>query len=317
MSKEEDTAQHEPQAAQSTSSWFPALPAPVKRVFDSFPLVTYPPNALPSRSHRQSGEHVLYVFTDARGARRGVPSFNPQCLKWQAYLRFSGIEFRTASSSNHASPNGSLPYLLPADSILPVASSKLHKWVKTQLQNSLSEDGEQGKGPRYEPYMSLLDHRIRNAWLYTLYLHEPNFTSVARRLYVEPTTTNPLVRRALAYELQQAARTELLKGSSSSTSISSPSSSFYSTSSGYIDVDDILAEANSAFEALSTLLGDDEFFFGAPQPGVFDASVFAYTHLILDEGMGWKQNFLGRYLRRYENLVQHRDRLHEEYFSNS
>lgn len=173
---------------------------------------------------------------------------------------------------------------------------------------------EQRESVRYEPYMSLLDHRIRQAWLYTLYLHDPNFTAVARRLYVEPTTSNAIVRTTLAYQLQHAARTELLKGSSSSTSISSSSPSFYAVSAPYIDVDDILAEANNAFEALSTLLGGDEFFFGASQPGLFDASVFAYTHLILDEKMEWKENLLGRYLKRYDNLVGHWRRLREEYF---
>jgi metaxin len=96
--------------------------------------------------------------------------------------------------------------------------------------------------------------------------------------------------------LQQAARDELLK---------------YST---YIDIDDLEAEAGSAFEALSTLLGDDLNFFGRDNPGLFDASVFAYTQLLLDDDLGWKQNRLAQHLRRHENLVQHRQRLLERYF---
>lgn len=124
-----------------------------------------------------------------------------------------------------------------------------------------------------------------------LYLDSENFEAVARRLYVIPATTNSIVRAALGIQLQQAARDELLK------------------TSKYIDVADLEGDAGSAFEALSSLLGEDEHFFGRPKPGLFDASVFAYTHLILDESMGWKQNRLAQLLREHSNLVQHRERL--------
>ena len=131
--------------------------------------------------------------------------------------------------------------------------------------------------------------------LYTLYLDNENFNAVARRLYVNPSTTNSIVRSALSAQLQQAARTELLK------------------LSHYIDADDLIAEAGNAFEALSSLLSDNEYFFGRPKPGLFDAEVFAYTHLILDEKMGWKRNALGPLLKKHENLVQHRERLLERF----
>lgn len=108
---------------------------------------------------------------------------------------------------------------------------------------------------------------------------------------MDPTTTNPLVRAALAFELRQAAQTELLK------------------TSQYVDASALEAEAGEAFEALSTLLGDDQHFFARPNPGLFDASVFAYTHLVLDDKMGWKQNRLGQLLKQHTNLVQHRERL--------
>lgn len=124
-----------------------------------------------------------------------------------------------------------------------------------------------------------------------LYLDHDNFEAVARRLYVHPTTNSSVVRSALGVQLQQAARDELLK------------------TSRYIEWADLEGDAGSAFEALSSLLGEDENFFGRPTPGLFDASVFAYTHLILDTGMGWKHNRLAQLLQRHPNLVQHRERL--------
>lgn len=73
-------------------------------------------------------------------------------------------------------------------------------------------------------------------------------------------------------------------------------------------------DAQNAFAALSTLLGESEYFFGAGKPSLFDASVFSYTHLLLDEGMGWKEDRMTRGLEKYHNLVQHRERILVVYF---
>ncbi|KAL4977374.1 hypothetical protein BDW66DRAFT_39511 [Aspergillus desertorum] len=267
-----------------------SVPAPVRRVFDRFPLLTYPANDLPHHAASGRSRNQLFVFIDAAGARRGRPSFNPQCLKWQAYLRFVGIDFELVPSNNHASPSGVLPFLLPALPVgtgAPIPPNKLQKWAIEEIHC----EEEQQLNVRFEVYSSLLDTRIRNAWLYHLYLNHDNFEAVARRLYVDPSTTNTAVRAALAAQLQQAARDELLK------------------SSPYIDAGALEAEAAEALEALSTLLGDKDYFFERPKPGLFDASVFAYTHLILDQKMGWKYNRLQQVLSQFKNIVQHRERL--------
>lgn len=65
---------------------FFSVPAPIKRIFDRFPLTTYPPNDLPERSGTNPQGNRLFVFADATSARRGKPSFNPQCLKWQVSI---------------------------------------------------------------------------------------------------------------------------------------------------------------------------------------------------------------------------------------
>lgn len=72
----------ESSSATPTRSFF-SIPAPLKVIFDKFPLVTYPANDIPQRIPSQRRDNQLFVFTDAAGARRGRPSFNPQCLKWQ------------------------------------------------------------------------------------------------------------------------------------------------------------------------------------------------------------------------------------------
>lgn len=147
-----------------------------------------------------------------------------------------------------------------------------------------------------EAYMSLIDHNIRNSWLYHLYLDQQNFRSVAWPLYVEVTSSNPLVQETIAHQLRSAARDELLKTFT------------------IIDSGELYQNADDAFQALSTLLGGSQYFFDADKPGLFDASLFAYTHLILDESMGWETSTLTEALSKYSNLVQHRNLLLRQYF---
>ncbi|OAL05310.1 hypothetical protein IQ06DRAFT_342612 [Phaeosphaeriaceae sp. SRC1lsM3a] len=297
-SKEVPQRSHPRQSVPSRSSIF-TVPAPIKQLFDQFPLYTYPVNDLPQRAPQQRSAHVLYVFTTEDGAVRGLPSYNPACLRWQAYLKFSKVDFRVASANNHASPSGALPFLIPASPDLykhipPVPSGKLQKWGMNNSKKSVEEPGDL----RYEAYLALLDHRIRRAWLYCIYL-SPNFTSIAEPLYILPTSSNPFVRLTVARELRFAAEKELAKFSS------------------IISAETLYNQAEEAFAALDTLLGKDDWFFGATGPGLFDASVFAYTHLLLDDGLGkgWLDTRLRDALMSRKRLISHRDRILTAYFS--
>ncbi|EME50122.1 hypothetical protein DOTSEDRAFT_85352 [Dothistroma septosporum NZE10] len=272
-----------------------SLPPPVKRVFDKFPLVTYEANELPARAPKKRQKHVLHVFTTKEDAESGRPSFNPGCLKWQTYLRFAGLELETVVSSNHASPTGVLPFLQPATPATdPVAGNKMRKWLEAREEVRGIKEPED---VRYKVYMSLLDHRVRKAWLYQLYL-DPRNRDLVHSLYVAPCSTQGFVQMAITRQLREAASVEMVK-SAGSTDVSTL---------------DLVHDAEEAFEALSVLLGDEDWFFGLVEPSLFDASVFAYTCLILDRNMGWKHNPLIEILAKHDNLVQHRKRILKEYF---
>jgi metaxin len=149
---------------------------------------------------------------------------------------------------------------------------------------------------RQEAYNALIDHTIRSAWLYYLYLDQVNFTAVAWPLYVASASSSYPVRLSLAKQLQSAAREELLKTNTT------------------IDPQDLYAQAEQAFQALSTLLADSQFFFGQTTPGLFDASLFAYSQIILDDNLNFGNPTLKLALQQHENLVQHRDRLIRGFF---
>jgi metaxin len=287
------------------------LPAPVKRIFDIFPLKTYPPNGLPHRSPKRRTDILLHIFTTTEGAYNSAPSFNPACLKWQvrdtssaredrvtdcnkAYLTFCGVDFKTAASNNHASPTGVLPFLTPASDSppSPIPANKILKWVN--LRTGIADFSP---GSRHEAYASLINHRIRSAWLITLYLDDRNSEAVAKHLYIYPTSSNPFVQMTLFQQLKKAAQDELLR------------------STRYAREDEVYVEAEKAFAALSILLNSDAYFFGEERPSLFDASVFAYTHLLLDESLNWQNKRLPDYLKSLKNLVQHRQRLLTSFFS--
>ena len=130
-----------------------------------------------------------------------------------------------------------------------------------------------------------------------MYLSPAN-SAVVHRLYIEPCSSNIFVQKTILNQLKKAATLELTKAATSDD----------------ISEVDIMREAEEAMEALTTLLGQDEWFFTQPKPTLFDVSVFAYTHLILDENMKWQDNKLGERLRERDNLVQHRDRILRMYY---
>ena len=104
------------------------------------------------------------------------------------------------------------------------------------------------------------------------------------------------MRLTLSRQLRAAAESELLKQSAA------------------IDVQSVYRESDKAFEALSELLGEDEYFFSTAEPGLFDASVFAYTNILLDEGPEWQDRRMREGLRKCQNLVAHRRRILKTYF---
>ena len=135
--------------------------------------------------------------------------------------------------------------------------------------------------------------------LYFLYLEPSNFAAVAYPLYITPCSRNIPVRTVIAYNLRLAAKSELLKHLT------------------VIDAETLYRECDKALSALSHLLGDDTFFFAAEQPGLFDASVFAYTNPLLDDDLDWQEQRLSRGLKSFQNLVEHRQRILQRYFKES
>ena len=98
-----------------------------------------------------------------------------------------------------------------------------------------------------------------------------------------------------------------------------------STPRARIDVDDIYARAALSLDCFATALANEEAMFGEGSawvlggddrgnPTLVDAALFAYTHLLLDESMGWKDKRLVRSVERFAPLRRHHDRIMREFY---
>ncbi|KAH8147588.1 uncharacterized protein LAJ45_08416 [Morchella importuna] len=271
------------------------IPPMLKRVFDSFPLLILPDDPLPSGYLQPSKDKpLLYVFTTPADAAAGKPSFNPSCLKWQTYLKLCGIDCRIVPSSNHASPSGALPFLIsaaaaPSSATKTISVGALRKWAAEN--GSAPNEIPEKEQPRVQAFLAMLNSQIRDAWLHSLYLSPTNFVTITSPQY--RSTTVSAVNLILSHQMQAAATKELLKA----------------RPGGIINPDDIYADAESAVSALSAVLGEDEWFFGAEEPGYFDAAVFGYTHLVLATEWDEGEAGLMRAVKGHANLVAHEERI--------
>jgi metaxin len=130
-----------------------------------------------------------------------------------------------------------------------------------------------------------------------MYLDPLNFEKVARPLYVSSATSNGLSQVVLANQLQSAAQTEILKWTA------------------VIDANELYENAEAALSALSKTLGSDNWIFKTTSPSLLDASIFAYTHPLVDPKLAWQNKKLTQILFKFQNLVDHHDRIFGLYYS--
>jgi hypothetical protein len=145
------------QQQRRSRPWF-STPAPVRRLFTNFPLQTLPAESLPACPHDaertlqssppdEEDLPVLHIFSHPSDARRGAPSFNPSCLQYQAWFRVHGVRTRCVVSSNHAAPDGALPFVVSARKRGPVRTGQ-HENGKTKggREQTAAEAGDNGVG---------------------------------------------------------------------------------------------------------------------------------------------------------------------------
>ncbi|KAK6507292.1 hypothetical protein TWF481_005737 [Arthrobotrys musiformis] len=294
-------------AMTSPQSAFRA-PAFIRRLFSHFPLIIHPVDPPPMTTDEfqpttsrdsQGSINTLYSFTDSTDG--SIASFNPACLKWQTYLKIRNIPIKTQPSNNHASPSGSLPFLVissRSDRICQtIPSTKMARWIEDHATEGSVNTVDTDAGD-YRAFLSLVEGAVRDAWLYALYIDPSNLSSLTVPKYTSPIPLWP-IPTILGSQMRQAA-IDAIRKSSSSPSLPSGT--------------EIYTKALEAFKALSTLLGHDTWFFGASEAGIFDAEVFAYTHLLLNLEIEGSGGVVVEGLREFDNLAGHEERITRRWF---
>jgi metaxin len=236
-------------------------------------------------------------------------------------------------STNHASPTGSLPFLLPPRISTstapprPIPADKLLSYAALQQQQQQQQHGptnplpasvssrqnEEASSlpPRAQAYLSLVTSSLRNAWLYALYL-DVSYTPLLRRLYVDRASSSGAVRATLLRQLRRAAAEQIALSSAQVVVSSAPPGAHA------IDVRAVCDEAREALAALAGLLRESStgWFFDGERPGEFDAAVFSYTHLMMEWMGPWSDKkawmtTLGQMVEEAGEgrLAEHRDRM--------
>ncbi|KAE9963520.1 hypothetical protein EG328_011323 [Venturia inaequalis] len=261
----------------SRPSQFWTIPAPLKRLFDRFPLVTYGENGIPG-----GGVGVFGGGVKVLGGEE----------KEEAYLVFRGIKFHVVPSNNHASFPATLPLLAShpdagppfVQPVIPAAS--LEKWARKSEPMGMRED----------VYMSLVEGPIRRAWLYHMYL-TPNFDLLTVPAYIISQSKSSLIRAITSRELRSSAEKALLQ---------------YKP---IISEHAIYLEAEEAFKALSTYL-KEQMDSGKAPTTLLDAAVFSYVYLLLELNEHvWADRRLVDVVRKFKALREHKEIIERNYFT--
>lgn len=153
------------------------------------------------------------------------------------------------------------------------------------------------------------------------------------------------MQRALLSQLRAAARAEIAKAPDAPTTSGwalegnlGDLLTWALSGRTVLDPEKIYADARRAMEALETLLvqntDDSAWFFGVSRPSLFDAHVFSYTHLILDNKYilpdilskerseslvdeFWGDDTLRKIVRNCPRLVEHAETMLRTYWPGS
>ncbi|RIA88955.1 hypothetical protein C1645_773609 [Glomus cerebriforme] len=246
-------------------------------------------NKFPLKTHRslygirELDVPSLYIW--GPGWKSGQEtSFDQECVKWQTFLKFGKFEFETKRSNEPLmSPSGKLPFLmLSTDDVLVDDAIEKHVYDSySENLGSLTNEQEANS----QAYIAFADNKLRNALLYYLWC-EPANELMTHKKYVGH-YAKPL-DKVLFHKYKNLAVKELL------------------TRKPVLDKEEIYQEADEALQAISTVLGDTDYFFGSRLPTIIDAVIFSYIHVIL--------NIPLRRVKVPPNLLKYSERIYNDYF---
>ncbi|KAJ3170285.1 Metaxin-2 [Geranomyces variabilis] len=267
---------------------------PSTKLQNALPLKTHPavfvPPAWPAEP---AGVPILYIFPPSKQA---ITSVDAECVKYQAFLAFSNYKHTIQECHEPGmSPSGQLPFLIASDGRILTGRQIVEEVKNTagDLESRLTDI----ERANLTSFTLLAETKLDFALLFTLWYDNRIRDAVTFPMYeaLYPWPLNKILSRQIRAEKTEwmLSRKTVLKR------------------------DEILSDAKHALAALSTLLGNQLFFFGS-KASFLDAVVFSYLHVILSQlALPGGEVPLREAVMRHDNLVQYCRRVFNTFFAST
>ncbi|CAG8615628.1 37126_t:CDS:2 [Gigaspora margarita] len=148
----------------------------IRQFLSNFPLKIH----RPLYKNRELLGPTLYIW--GPGWKTQETSFDQDCLKWQTYLKFSGIDFDVRNANEPLiSPSGKLPvFIFPTGEVL--VEDRLKDYVDNHKTGKVGEIIDERHQAECQAFIALADTKLRNALLYTLWC-DPVYEPYAHKKY--------------------------------------------------------------------------------------------------------------------------------------
>lgn len=230
--------------------------------------------------------HIVHIFSGAWD----IPSESPFCLKLLTWMKIAGVPFDVSALRGPAkSKSGKAPYILREDGTCLEDSSRIIETLTRE--HGVKLDAE--RTPEQYASMVMAQRMLESHLYFVVLLHRwrDNWPAI-RAAYFEGTipapvlwAVGPFIRRATVRQAQGQGL-------------------------GKMPWEQAVAEAVADLGALSTVLGNDEFFFGSP--GLMDAIAYGSLENIHREPL---EGPLKDALHSHANLMGWLERMRVRYWS--
>ena len=222
-----------------------------------------------------------------------MPSPSPFCMKVETYLKMQGLAYEPVYVSDPTKgPKGKLPYV-EVDGELIADSHVIIDTLESRQTQSLDEHLSQSQKATALITKRLLDEHLFWIILYSRWVPEKNWKIIQTTFFAKAPW---LVRKYIAKSIRKRVLRSLrLQGL------------------GLHSAEEIYLRGDVDLQALSTLLGEDPYFFGG-RPSTLDACAYAFLAAIMHAPI---ESPLKRSALKYANLVALCERIDAQYFKNS
>ncbi len=230
--------------------------------------------------------YLVHIFS----GKWDIPSESPFCLKLLTWMKIAQVPFETSALQGPAkSKSGKAPYILRDDGTVLEDSSLIIETLTREHGVTL----DAGRTPEQRATMVMAQRMIESHLYFVVLLHRwrDNWPSV-RAAYFEGAIPGPVLWAVGPFIRRATVKQALGQGL------------------GKMPWERAVAEAVADFDALSAVLGNDDFFFGSP--GVMDAIAYGSLENIHGEPL---EGPLKDALHGHSNLMRWLDRMRSRYWS--